>query len=93
MTAEQVADATAELIARIALLLERRNALSVAEFLPIVEALTAANENPALPAMADRVSERLRGIEAARNRRSARGVLDARDAAQLPAAPWQSHNP
>ena len=52
MTPEPVANATAELIARIALLLDRRNAVAVAEFLPIVEALAGPNENPALLAIA-----------------------------------------
>jgi hypothetical protein len=91
MTPENVADATAELLARIALLLDRRGAMSLAEFLPIVEAFAAPNENPALPALAARVSLRLRSIEAAKNRRSARGVLDAQEAPQLSAKPWQSH--
>lgn len=91
MTNENVAEATAELFARLALLLDRRGALSVGELLPIVEALAAPSENPALPAIASRVSARLRSIEAAKNRRSARGVLDARDAAQVSATPWQSH--
>ncbi len=91
MTPEQVADATAELIARIALLLDRRKAVSISELLPIVEALAGANENPALPAIAARVSERLRSIDAARNRRSARAVLDAQDAALHSQTPWQSH--
>jgi hypothetical protein len=91
VTAEQVADATAELFARLALLLERRQALSVGELLPIVEALAAPGENPALRAIAARVSQRLRAIEAAPNRRSARGVLDAADAARLSQTPWQSH--
>jgi hypothetical protein len=91
MTPENVAEASAELIARIALLLDRRGALSVGELLPIVEALAAPHENPALPALAARVSQRLRSIEAAKNRRSARGVLDAQDAASLSATPWQSH--
>jgi len=92
MTAENVADATAELLARIALLLDRRGALALGEFLPIVEALAAPSENPALPAIAARVSERLRSIDAAKNRRSARGVLDASDGARLSATPWQSHS-
>ena len=73
MTPEQVVDATAELIARIALLLDRRGAVSVGEFLPIVESLMGPRENPALPAIAARVSQRLRSIESAQNRRSARG--------------------
>jgi hypothetical protein len=92
MTPEQVADATAELFARLALLLDRRKAVALAEFLPIVEGLAGSSENPALPALAARVSQRLRSIEAAPNRRSARGVLDAQDAAQLSATPWQSHD-
>lgn len=91
MTPEQVADATAELIARIALLLDRRKALSVAELLPIVEALAGPNANPALPAIAARVSQRLRSIDAAQNRRSGRGVLDAQDAFAHSQTPWQSH--
>jgi hypothetical protein len=41
MTPERVADASAEWIARLALPLDRRGALSVAELLPIVEALAA----------------------------------------------------
>jgi hypothetical protein len=92
MTPENVADASAGQIARLALLLDRRGALSVAELLPIVEALAAPHENPALPALAARVSERLRSIEAAPNRRSARAVLDAQDAARPSATPWQSHS-
>ena len=91
MTPENVADATAELLARIALLLDRRGALALGEFLPIVEALATPNENPALPAIAARVSERLRSIDAARNRRSPRSVLDASNAARLSTTPWQSH--
>jgi hypothetical protein len=91
MTPENVADATAELLARIALLLDRRGAMALGEFLPIVEALSAPSENPALPALAARVSARLRSIDATKNRRSARAVLDASDAAQLSATPWQSH--
>jgi hypothetical protein len=92
MTPEQVADASAELIARIALLLDRRRALSIGELLPIVEAFTGPSDNPALPAMARRVSERLRAIEGAPNRRSARGVLDAQDAFAHTQTPWQSHS-
>jgi hypothetical protein len=91
MTPENVADATAELIARLALLLDRRGAVSVAELLPIFEAFAVPSENPALPAIAARVSERLRSIDAAKNRRSARAVLDATDGARLSATPWQSH--
>lgn len=91
MTPEQVADAAAELFARLALLLDRRGAVSLGELMPIVEGLSGPSENPALPAIAGRVSERLRSIDAARGRRSARSVLDAQDAAQLSATPWQSH--
>lgn len=93
MTPEQVADATAELIVRLALVLDRRKALSVGELLPIVEALaTGSQENPALPAIAARISERLRAIEATPNRRSGRGVLDAQDASVHSRTPWQSHS-
>ncbi len=92
MTPEQVADASAELFARLALLLDRRRALSIGELLPIVEALAAPSENPALPAIARRISERLRAIETAPNRRSARGVLDAKDAISHSQTPWQSHS-
>jgi hypothetical protein len=91
MTPENVADAAAELFARLALLLDRRGAVSVGELLPIVEALAAPHENPALPAIAVRISARLRSIEAAQNRRSARAVLDAQEAPALSATPWQSH--
>ena len=91
MTPENVADATAEIFARLALLLDRRGAISIGEFLPIVESLAAPSENPALPAVAARVSERLRGIDAAKNQRSARGVLDAKDLPDMSATPWQSH--
>jgi hypothetical protein len=91
MTPENVVDASAELLARLALLLDRRGALSVAELLPIVEALAAPHPNPALPALAGRVSERLRAIDAAPNRRSARAVLDAQEATRPSATPWQSH--
>jgi hypothetical protein len=91
MTPENVADATAELLARIALLLDRRGALALGELLPIVEAFAVPSENPALPAIAARVSARLRSIDAAKNRRSARAVLDASGGARLSATPWQSH--
>ena len=53
MTPEPVADATAELIARIALLLDRRNAVAVAEFQPIV-GIRGAQRGPR--ASRDRVS-------------------------------------
>lgn len=91
MTPEQVADASAEILSRLALLLDRRGAVSTAELLPVIEALAAPADNPALPAIAARMSERLRGVEAARNRRSARAVLDAQSAAPPSATPWQSH--
>ncbi len=87
MTPEQTVDATAELIARRALPLDRRKAVSIDEFLPIVEGLAGPSENPALPALAKRVSQRLRSIEAAKDRHSARGVLDAQDAPEPSATP------
>lgn len=64
MTPGQVADATAEPIARL-----------------------APSESPALPALAARLSQRLRSIASAHNRRSARGVLDSQDAPTHTATP------